>query len=121
MMAMNSVGSSPGNADMVPCTASHPPTGALTDWSGLTNGPPGAPLPPFYITSDGGNMITDMVVPEPDGHGWCPYHEAPCSVDEAVMAAADARCAIADGSEYNDHTVSSIMAGNGAFAGRAQA
>ena len=57
-------------------------------------------------------MITDMVVPEPDGHGWCPYHDPPCSVDEAVKAAAEARCAIADGSEYNDHTVSSILAGN---------
>ena len=112
MMAMNSVGSSPGNADMVPCTASHPLTGALTDWAGLTNGAPGAPLPPFYITSDGGDMITDMVEPEPGGHGWCPYHAPPCSVDEAVEAAADARCAIADGSEYNDHTVSSVLAGN---------
>jgi beta-glucosidase-like glycosyl hydrolase len=112
MMAMNSVGSYPGSTDMVPCTASHPLTGALTDWAGLTNGPPGAPLPPFYITSDGGNMITDMVVPEPDGHGWCPYHAPPCSVDEAVKAAAEARCAIADGDEYNDHTVSSILAGN---------
>jgi hypothetical protein len=112
MMAMNSVGSSPGNADMVPCTASHPLTGALTDWAGLTNGRAGEPLPPFYITSDGGNMITDMVNPEPDGHGWCPYHDPPCSVDEAVEAAADARCAIADGNEYNDHTVSSILNGN---------
>ena len=112
MMAMNAVGSSAGNADMVPCTASHPLTGALTDWAGLTNGDPGEPLPPFYITSDGGNMITDMVVPEPSGHGWCPYHAPPCSVDEAVKAAAEARCAIADGSEYNAHTVSSILAGN---------
>jgi len=112
MMAMNAVGSSPGNTDMVPCTASHPLTGALTDWAGLTNGPPGEPLPPFYITSDGGNMITDMVVAEPDGHGWCPYHPPPCSVDEAVKAAAEARCAIADGDEYEAHTVSSVLAGN---------
>lgn len=112
MMAMNAVGTSAGGADMVPCTASHPLTGALTDWATLTNGPPGAPLPPFYITSDGGNMITDMVVPEPDGHGWCPYHAPPCSVDEAVKAAAEARCAIADGDEYAAHTVSSILAGN---------
>ena len=112
MMAMNAVGSTDGNTDMVPCTASHPLTGALTDWAGLTNGPPGAPLPPFYITSDGGNMITDMVTPEPDGHGWCPYHAPPCSVDEAVKAAAEARCAIADGDEYASHTVSSILAGN---------
>jgi beta-D-xylosidase 4 len=112
MMAMNAVGTSAGNTDMVPCTASHPLTGALTDWARLTNGPPGVPLPPFYITSDGGNMISDMVNPEPDGHGWCPYHAPPCNIDEAVKAAAEARCAIADGNEYMTHTVSSILAGN---------
>lgn len=114
MMAMNSVGPTPGGADMVPCTANTALTGALLKWSGLVGGGGAGAgvLPPFYLTSDGGNMITDMVTAYPAGHGWCPYHAPLCSVDEAVEAAADARCAIADGSEYAAHTVSSIAAGN---------
>ena len=52
-----------------------------------------------------------MVTPWPSGHGWCPFHAPPCSVDEAVALSSAARCAIADGGEYNDHTVSSVTAG----------
>jgi hypothetical protein len=56
-------------------------------------------------------MITDMVVNN-SGHNWCPYHAPPCSVDEAVEAAADARCAVADGDEYMNHGLSSMAFGN---------
>lgn len=86
----------------IPCTASHfLIQETLFDKWGMQG----------YITSDGGNMITDMVTPWPSGHGWCPFHAPPCSVDEAVALSSAARCAVADGNEYHDHTVSSVSAG----------
>jgi len=69
-----------------------------------------------YITSDGGNMITDAVNLYPNGHSYCPFHDPPCTVDEAVEMAAYGRCAIADGNEYEDHTVSSVLNGNATMA-----
>lgn len=98
MMAMNEFNG-------IPCTASSYLTGLLFNEWGLDG----------YVTSDGINMIQSMITPG-SGHGWCPYHEGLCNLDEGVEAAAAARCDIADGSEYATNVFSSVVNNNATIA-----
>lgn len=96
MMAMNEVNG-------VPCLANPDLIRQLDAWGGKHWG---------YVSTDGINMIDSMISPEPDGHGYCPYHNGTCSRDEGVKAAVQAGSDIADGSEYDQSLLSALLAGN---------
>jgi beta-D-xylosidase 4 len=100
MMAMNEV-------NEIPCLAHPGLIALLRGWAGPTG---------LYITTDGINMVDSMDAAEPDGHGYCPYHDGLCSRNEGIKAALAAGSDICDGSEYKDNLMESINAGNATLA-----
>jgi hypothetical protein len=57
-------------------------------------------------------QIQWMCEMEPEGHSFCPYHDPPCTLNECVEAAVIAGSDIADGSEYHDALMASVLDGN---------